>query len=99
MKGILAEFAALTPSWEQLAWAWAAHVRERTARHEAHRIAVRAPRPYVVGSQAVGPSELTPAQKRDIVRRSKRRASSLEIARALGVRQGLVLAYLRARSS
>jgi DNA-binding CsgD family transcriptional regulator len=94
VTGILAEFASLTPSWEQLTWAWAVRVREENAMRERSRVAPRVARSGVVGSH-----ELSPAQKREIVWRTKRGASSIEVARRMGLSAPAVRAYLAARSS
>lgn len=93
MTGILEAFAELSPSWEQLAWAWAVQAVEDNVAREASRVAPRRAAP----SRVIGSSSLTPAQKRAIVRRARGGATSFEIAKREGLAASAVRAYLAAR--
>lgn len=74
--------------WLPMLAAYECIVRTRNAKREA----TRAPRTY---APVVRTDALTPAQKRQIAHRRKLGASVPEIAQRVGVRRGLVLAYLR----
>jgi hypothetical protein len=77
--------------WLPMLAAYERIVRERNARREA----VRARRPHV---PIVRTDSLTPMQKRSIAHRHARGCTVPEIVQRVGVRRGLVLAYLRGRA-
>lgn len=85
---ILAEFAALTPSWERLTWAWAIRVREENAMRERSRVAPRVARE----STAIG-GRLTLVQKQQAGKLRARGKSCADIANALDVKLSTVRWY------